>query len=267
MKRLAMLVLGFLFVLAMATVGFCWDLTEVDGEGQIQAWRAHGNDNVGGVEFLDAGAKFWALDFRRASGSLDLDGSLLGNSLEGPNFGLSWNLASISSGAQARGLLTNVETRGLIGQENWVIVGSPTNYVAGQNFTLAEYEIERSGWGPRSVEGGALVGGITLGFVNDSPTKKEAFITTKGGSLSWVRGSGCGDPIALGDGSIQLQSYLVKPGIAAVANGSGKAVYFASGPRFAAGSLNITGHTNINLVPNGVHLSSHVSARSKAVSR
>lgn len=82
-----------------------------------------------------------------------------------------------------------------------------------------------------------------------------------------MRGSGYGDPIALGDGSIQLQSYLVKPGIEAVANGSGNASYFASGPRFAAGSLNITGHTNISLVPNGVHLSSYVSARSKAVSR
>ena len=267
MKRAGLVGFVFLVVMAMVPAAFCWNLTEVSGEGQIQAWRAHGNDNVGGAEFLDASAEFLAIGFRRVSGSLDLDGSLLGNSLEVPNFGLSWNLGSITSQANARGLLTDVETRGFIGQENWVVVGSLTNYAAGQNFTSAEYEIERSGWGPRSVEGGALVGGITFGFVNSTPSEKEAFITTRGGSLSWVHGTGCGDPVALGNGNIQLQSSMLKPGLAAVANGSGTAVYFASGPRFAAGSLKLTGHTEINTFPNGVHLSSSVKARSSSVSR
>jgi hypothetical protein len=104
--------------------------------------------------------------------------------------------------------------------------------------------------------------------VTDNPFHKESFVNTKGLSLSWVRGSsGCADPMALGNGSIQAQSYLQKPGLAAVANGSGTASYFASGPNSAVGSLNLTGHTEINAFPNGVNVSSSVRAKSSATSR
>lgn len=266
LKRIGLIGLMFLLV-GMIAPAFGWDWTQVEGEGEIQAVRSHGNDNVGGTAFLDASAQFSAISFHHASGSLELDGCLMGNSFQSSNFGLSWNLGSITSNANARGLLTDVETNGLIGQANWVSVGSFTNYAAGQNFTLAEYEIERSRWGLSSVEGGGLVSGLTFAFVTDNPSQKESFVNTNGFSLSWVRGSGCGDPIVLGNGSIQLQSYLVKPGMAAVASGSGSACYFASGPHFASGALNISGHTQINAIPNGLQISSSVKAKSSATSR
>lgn len=262
-KRVGLVGLVFLFV-AVITPAFGLDWTEVEGQGQILAVRSHGTDNVGGEVGVDAVSQFSAKGFHKVSGSLDMESCLIGDSMKFGNFGFSWNKGSLTSQAQAKGLLTDVKIQGSLGQDNWVLVGSPTNYAAGQSSTSAEYNAESKGWGPKKVEGGALVGGMTLGFVIDKPYEKLSFVTTKGDSLSWLGCGGVDKVIAKGEGYLQVQSSLFKPGFAAIANGSGQATYFSSGSKFASGSFDMTARTSVNLFPNGIKLSSSVTAKSSA---
>lgn len=266
MKRLMTIFTVFLLVFACVLPSMACVVCDerVDGNATIAVFTSHGDQNTGGVSFGNADSGFSAAGHNFAFGNAQAQGTVLGDIFKAQDFAFSSSISDVRSNALAFGnCFSVVEASGLAQQANWALVGDGLNGAAGENYSQGMYEGRVSRWGFVGLSGGAHADGFTSVFTFSTPTSRQSGGITQNNGSAWIQGFG-GDPSVLGYGHLITQSYLTSGSRTGWAFGAGNASYSANGPRWANGSLSISGSTSVNFLPNGISASSNISSTSSA---
>lgn len=238
----------------------------VDGNAAISVFTNHGDYNTGGIAFGAANGEFSATGHNFAFGDADAEGRALGGNFKMHDFAFSFSSSDVRSGADAYGnCFSDAKISGFAGQANWAKVGDGLNGAFGENYTGGFYKGRSDRWGFVGLFGGASADGFTSVYNFSTPISRQSGGITQGDSNAWIHGL-C-DPSVFGSGSFMARSYLSSENRIGLALGMGNATYSANSPRYASGSLTILVSTSVNLLPNGVNASSHVSSMSSTRSR
>ncbi len=241
---------------------------KTEGEAWVNAYKSHGNENVGGESLGITEGSYKAKATKFVTGSADVKAILKGlNNKDGNKYAASKSVSIIDSMANTKQIYGpgEVIVKGQAGQTNWATVDKGDgNFASGYNSTGAKYK--GKDFGPcysASIKGSAGAIGETVVQLGKTSNSRSCEVLTKGGSYSIL--SKPGIVKVYGNGAYEGATFMAKNGATAGGYFSGEFAYKNSSPCKTAGWGLGKGSSNTSIVnsENSLKVSSHTKTMSK----